>query len=151
MPSALPLTPQERLAISRKAIVRHMNRDEAPGHDNAGHAPGDASDEQGSSAYGPLQIVQRALRAWWQHHPANIALDVARPVVAEYAREHPVRLLGAAAGIGAAAVLLKPWRLVSLGGVLLATMKSSDLSGIVLSMLSSSSHPQDPDSPRETP
>lgn len=148
MPSALPLTPQERLAISRKAIVRHMNRDEAPGHDNASRAAGDASDQQGSS---PLQLVQRALRAWWQHHPANIALDVARPVVAEYAREHPVRLLGAAAGIGAAAVLLKPWRLVSLGGILLATMKSSDLSGLVLSMLSSSSHPQDPDNPKRPP
>lgn len=144
--SALPLTPQERLAVSRQAIVRHMSRDEQPGHDSASQASG-ASTEAGRKVNSSWRVIQRAVRAWWQHHPANVALDVARPVVAEYAREHPVKLLGIAAGIGAAAVLLKPWRLVSLGGVLLATMKSPDLSGIVLSMLSA--HSQDSDNHKE--
>jgi len=37
---------------------------------------------------------------------------------------------------GAAAVAFKPWRLVSLGGVLLAALKSSEISGTLLSMLS---------------
>lgn len=151
MSSALPFTPQERLAISRNAIVRHMSRDEPSGHDSAGQTLG-ASAQADSKVDGSWRLIQRAVRAWWQHHPANVALDVARPVVAEYAREHPVKLLGIAAGIGAATVLLKPWRLVSLGGVLLATMKSPDLSGIVLSMLSAHSQDShDSDNHKEMP
>ena len=65
-----------------------------------------------------------------------MAVEFAQPVVARYAQENPLKLLGIAAGIGAAAVVLKPWRLISVGGLLLAALKSSELSGALLSMLS---------------
>jgi hypothetical protein len=58
-------------------------------------------------------------------------------VLGNYAREKPLQLLGIAAVAGAAAVAFKPWRLVSLGSVLLAALKSSEISGALLSMLSS--------------
>ena len=87
---------------------------------------------------------KRAARIWWYHHPANVALDIAKPVLGKYAKEYPFRVLGIAAGVGAAAVLLKPWRLVSLGGLVLAAMKSSDIKGVILSVLTPSSRNPDP-------
>lgn len=79
--------------------------------------------------------MKQALATWWHHHPAHMAMDVAKPMLGSYAKSHPVKLMGIAAGVGALAVVLKPWRLVSLGGLLIAAIKSSDLSGAALSML----------------
>jgi hypothetical protein len=67
----------------------------------------------------------------------SAAFNLAQPVLGNYAREKPFQLLGIAAVAGAAAVAFKPWRLVSLGSVLLAALKSSEISGALLSMLSS--------------
>jgi hypothetical protein len=74
---------------------------------------------------------------------------MARPLIGRYAEEKPLQLLGIAAVAGAAAVVLKPWRLVSLGSVLLATLKSSEISGALLSMLSRPS-PQDTEQTQRT-
>ncbi len=48
----------------------------------------------------------------------NQLLHIMQPVVASYAKTHPVRTLGIAAGVGAALVVLKPWRLITLGSLL---------------------------------
>lgn len=56
-----------------------------------------------------------------QHN--NQILDILKPVVASYAKSHPVKTLGIAAGLGAAIIVFKPWRLISIGG-LLAVLKS---------------------------
>ncbi len=45
----------------------------------------------------------------------NQILYILKPVVASYAKTHQVKTLGIAAGIGAAIVVLKPWRLITLG------------------------------------
>jgi hypothetical protein len=50
-------------------------------------------------------------------------LHVLKPVVASYAKSNPVKTLGIAVGIGAAIVVLKPWRLITIGS-LLAVLKS---------------------------
>ena len=132
-------SPQERLANSRKAIVRHMSRD-AHSHDEQGDGAGhDAEGDAGNFEGGTWGILKHALSAWWQHHPVSVAFGLAKPTLQHYAQEKPLQLLGIAAVAGAAAVLLRPWRLVSIGSVLLATFKSSELSGALLSMLSSAS------------
>lgn len=141
--SATQLSPQERLAISRRAIVRHMHRNDSPRQ--AGQSEHDAQADDAGTAFGTHArgvpsgtwgLIKHAVQSWWYSHPANMAVDVAKPLISSYAKAHPLKLLGVAAGVGAAAVLLKPWRLISIGGVLLAMMKSADLSGTVLSMLS---------------
>jgi len=135
MTSLTQPTPQERLASSRKAIVRHMSRDRQSDDEQkppGPHGEGDSPHAE-DGAWG---FVKHALGAWWQHHPVSAALSLARPVLDQYAREKPLHLLGIAAVAGAAAVAFKPWRLVSLGGVLLAALKSSEISGTLLSMLS---------------
>ena len=56
-----------------------------------------------------------------QHN--NQILDILKPVVASYAKSDPIKTLGIAAGLGAAIIVFKPWRLISIGG-LLALLKS---------------------------
>ena len=56
-----------------------------------------------------------------QHN--NQILDILKPVVASYAKSDPIKTLGIAAGLGAAIIVFKPWRLISMGG-LLALLKS---------------------------
>ena len=73
--------------------------------------------------------------AWWQHHPVQMAVDIGRPFLNNYARTKPVQLLGMAAVAGAAVVLVKPWRLVSITGLALAAFKSTNLPGTLLSMV----------------
>lgn len=53
----------------------------------------------------------------------NQILDILKPVVASYAKSAPIKTLGIAAGLGAAIIVFKPWRLISIGG-LLAVLKS---------------------------
>ena len=48
-----------------------------------------------------------------------------------------MQLLGIAAAAGAAVVLIRPWRLVSMTSLLLATLKSSQVSALALALLSS--------------
>ena len=73
------------------------------------------------------------------------ALDVAKPLLGKYAEEKPFQLLGVAAAAGAAVVLLRPWRLVSLTGLTVTALKSSQFSRLLLSLLSTHREPPTPD------
>ena len=134
------LTPQERLATSRKAIVRHMTRDnnlketrfEYEYEYDKNHVPQVTED-------GTWVSMKHALLSWWRHHPVSVAVSLAKPLMGKFADEQPFKLLAVSAGLGATLVVMKPWKLISLGGIVLAALKSSDLSGALLSMLSSSS------------
>ena len=142
MASLTTPTPQERLANSRKAIVRHMSRDAHP-HGEHNEDSGDGHDTEGDAGGnlegGTWGILKHALGAWWHHHPVSVAFGLAKPTLQHYAEEKPLQLLGIAAAAGAATVLIRPWRLVSVGSLLLAAFKSSEISGALLSMLSSAS------------
>jgi hypothetical protein len=139
MASLAEASPQERLANSRRAIVRHMSRDSRSRDDADSPNPDEIEQRNTSStSSGTWGVVKHAIQAWWHHHPVSVAYDLARPAIGHYAQDKPFKLLGIAAGVGAAAVLFRPWRLMSLGGVLLATLKSSELSGALHSVLSSS-------------
>jgi hypothetical protein len=94
-------------------------------------ANGDRSTERG----GAWQLFTQAVANWWQHHPLQIAVDVGKPFLNSFARDKPLQLLGVAAGVGAAVVLIKPWRLVSMTGLALAAFRSTRLSSTLLSML----------------
>jgi hypothetical protein len=145
MTSLTTPTPQQRLANSRKAIVRHMSR-EAHSHDeqdDGARVGRDEENEPGNFSGGTWGILKHALGTWWNHHPVSVAFGLAKPTLKHYAEEKPLQLLGIAAAAGAAAVMLRPWRLVSIGSVLLATFKSSELSGALLSMLASASPPSE--------
>lgn len=138
MSSSTFLTPQERLATSRKAIVRHMTRDNNPKETQFG-SEFDKNYKSPTTEDSTWAIMKHALLSWWHHHPVSVAFSLAKPLMGKFADEQPFKLLAVSAGLGVAVVVLKPWKLVSLGGIALAALKSSDLSSALLSMLSTSS------------
>jgi len=130
------LTAQQRLASSRQAIVRQMGI-ESPDDDGFADGPAAEADENSiDTSAGTWALTKQVAGAWWRSHPARLAVDFAKPALQTYAAQQPLRLLGISAGIGAAAVVLRPWRLISVTGLLLAALKSSEISGAVQSMLS---------------
>lgn len=130
------LSAQQRLAASRQAIVRDMNHDD-PDPDGPGSEESNDHISEGGidASSGSWDLVRQVAGSWWQSHPAHLALDVAKPLMQDYAQEQPVKLLGIAAATGAALVVLRPWRLISLTGVALALLKSTEMSGVVQSLL----------------
>jgi len=137
-------TPQERLIASRQAIVKHMTQNDKtlPRSDDPYEIGGGSGSTANRSSFWPSALV-RAVRTWWRHHPVSMAMDVAKPVVGRYATGHPFKLLGIAAVAGAAIVVIRPWRLLSVGGLLLAAVKSAAVPSVLMSLFS----PSDPPNP----
>ena len=134
------MTPQERLAISRCAILQCMTQS---GRYGSEPLQGDAADSAGESSGprrpGSLSRLWRALRRttaiWWRSHPAHLAVEVAQPVLGHYARSHPLTLLGVAAALGAVVMLTKPWRLIPVTGLLMTALKSKAFTHFMASAL----------------
>ena len=129
------LTPQERLAISRRAIVKHMNRDHSVDTEDDGQQLIEDGMQRmrNQSAW---ESIKHSLLVWWHRHPASTAVELAKPMVNDFSQAHPFKLLGISAGVGAVMALVRPWRMVSLGGLMVAAFKSSGLSSAVISLMS---------------
>ncbi|OUM01341.1 hypothetical protein [Variovorax sp. JS1663] len=144
----LALTPQQRLTISRRAIVDQLQgprRDSDEAVEAAQSRLG-----RGATAFEGvqwLQVTRQLAQRWWRRHPANAAGQLARPLLERYAREQPTRLMAAAAGAGALVVLVKPWRLLSVTAVLAALLKTSDVADLVTTLMHKTPHPARKDSP----
>jgi len=148
----------DKLAQTRLAIIAHIQRREQRSSGRAGRPertpahPGSESEadweqDQEAEPHGRVRDwYQRARRmgsAWWLHHPAHAGLELATPVMSSFAARSPVAYLGVSALVGAAFVIARPRRLVSVTGLLVALLKSSQLSGLVLSATSPSDDGQD--------
>lgn len=145
------MTPAERLARSRLAIVQHLEGREHR-HEPRGAQPDDATDADTDGApraeragawsrqssrrrSGWFGGVTSAARTWWRHHPAQLAVEMVTPALQSYTRRRPFQVLGISAAVGAAVVVTRPWRLISLTTVLIAVVKSSQLTGALMSAL----------------
>ena len=134
---------RHRLVASRSQLMRHMSRD------FSGTSVGDlklsgvsrntknASTSQLNDGPEIWYLIKIGLRKWWRHHPANIAVAVATPLLQRYAERKPFQLLALSAGVGAALIISKPWRVISVGSFALATLKSSEFFDLVTSLLAS--------------
>jgi hypothetical protein len=155
------LTPQERLALSRRALVRHLNgeddepRDSARGRryaaqedDSEMYAAGGAQREASprGNRHQWTSMARSMTERWWRRHPAHAVGQLARPLLEHYARKEPAKLMAAAAATGAAIVLIKPWRLLSFTAVLAAVLKTSDVADVVNTLMQ-----QKNTSPRKDP
>jgi hypothetical protein len=150
---------QTRLAIIAHAQARerhHERREVEPdddGHDGETHGTSRARrlwnrvDPRGGRAAGWLGRSRNVLRTWWRQHPASVGLDLARPMLSSYAARKPVQYLGIAAATGALLVLVRPWRLVSATGLLVALLKSSQLSSLVMSAMAGADFGQEDEPP----
>ena len=144
------LTAQERLALSRRALVYQLRggRPEPAAVDGTGRGHESNYGSEDSEAYvgkaprpGLLDrfawtsMAKRVGQRWWRRHPANTVGQLAQPLLQHYARDQPLKLVAIAAAVGAVAVLVKPWRLLSVTAVLAAVMKTSDIADVVNTLM----------------
>ena len=141
----------DKLAHSRQAIVDLVRRKERHASppprtprplDADGDGPFDDQSRQPPRG-GWTGRLGYATRAWWRHHPAHMAIEMATPALADYAHHRPGRLLAISAVAGAALVLARPWKLISATGLLVAILKSSQISTLVMSAMSAADYQRD--------
>ena len=141
----------DKLARTRLAIIAHVQRREHRsdrGKDRDEREPGgddrDSGHERHPAGVGSwFASLQRAAGTWWRHHPAHAGLELATPLLSDYAARKPLQYLGIAALIGAGLVVARPWRLISVTGLLVALVKSSQLSSMVLAAISATDYGKD--------
>lgn len=130
------MTPGERLAISRQAIFNSMTRRSCEGRGPRPDGAGEGFEPRRAGSLHRLwQALRRTTMVWWRSHPAHLAAEVVQPVLGQYARTHPLAMLGVAAALGAVVVLARPWRLIPVTGVLMAALKSKVFSNFIASVL----------------
>jgi hypothetical protein len=149
-----------RLAQTRLAIIEEIDQREHRGDPRGTrdgreasraqareHAAGDGRERDGAPRRarpsGWFGSARHALGTWWRHHPAHMAVELATPALGAYAEKRPFTLLGIAAVVGAVVVVTRPWRLISVTGLLVAVAKSSQLSGLLMSALSAADFQKD--------
>jgi hypothetical protein len=138
------LTPQERLAASRRALVAQLRGHPEADREDLLYAIPPAPAPVGHMGWSA--VARGLLRRWWRRHPANAAGQVARPLLERYARESPEKFVAAAAASGALLVLVKPWRLLSITALVAAVLKTSDIADMVTTLMQNNDHPRkDPD------
>lgn len=142
----------DRMARTRLAIIEHVHRKE---HRRDREAERDYARESGrpeafedepeggGGMGGWLASLKRAATTWWQQHPARMGVELATPMLSQYAANKPVQFLGIAAVAGAVFMVARPWRLISITGVLVALVKSTQLSSVVMSAMSAADFHKD--------
>ncbi len=145
---ARALTPQQRLAISRRALLRQLHSDH-PEETLPPPCADDADDDErrphptqpGEHVHW-ISVARRLGERWWRRHPANAVGQLAKPLLKRYAREQPFKVLGTAAVIGGAVVLIRPWRLLSITAILATVLKTSDVADLVTTLMQNNSTPR---------
>jgi hypothetical protein len=151
----------DRLARSRLAIIEQVQRKDrrAGGNREREHAraqqrergepegPHDDEDDEGIAGW--FGGLKHALGTWWRHHPAHMGVELVTPLLATYARRKPFQFLGIAVAAGAVIAVARPWRLITVGGLLAAVLKSSQLSGLLMSALAAADFQKDHRRPYE--
>ncbi|CAN5905847.1 hypothetical protein BH11PSE13_BH11PSE13_23520 [soil metagenome] len=138
------LTAQERLALSRRALVNQLRggrpeRSESEAFENKDNEAYVAKPSRDSvlDRFAWTSMVKRVGQRWWRRHPANTVGQLAQPLLERYARQQPFKLVAIGTVAGAVLVLVKPWRLLSVTAVLAAIMKTSDIADVVNTLMQS--------------
>lgn len=126
------LTPKQRLASSRAALLVAM------GYKPIGTGPRTAAltnerAEMRSTVLGRAEdrLGRSVVGRWWRRSHLSTVAEIGQPFLQNYAARHPAKLVAYAAGTGSLIVLVRPWRLLSLGMVVGLLMKSTDISGFL--------------------
>lgn len=114
---AAPLSPQVRLALSRSRLSLALHQLQAV------HGPAEAPHTPRSAWWKALRaepgtrVLLDTLAAWWTRQPwhqtTTLLAESANQLLRPVARRNPIALVLGAAALGAAIVLLKPWRWIS--------------------------------------
>jgi hypothetical protein len=143
----------DRLARTRLALIEFVHRKEIRkdkkvqaglGEHKEGEQWEAAEKAAAHSHGGWFTRVKTAAKVYWRHHPARMGLQVAEPLVSNYARRSPATFLGIAALAGAVFMVARPWRLISVTGLLIALAKSPQLAAVVMSAMSGADMEDEP-------
>ena len=131
--SAAPLTPSERLTLSRERLRLALRDISAP----AGGASSARASAVGLAWLDSLKsipaaaVVIEAVRSWWAQHPWRISSllvgEAVKTVVQPMAQRHPLGLVVGAFLLGGVLARARPWRLI---------FTSSLLAGLLPQLLS---------------
>lgn len=144
----------DKLAQSRRAILEHVARrhrkhdpreETAQAYDDMGGY----ADEQEPPDYGEgwFGHMKHAVRTWWRYHPAHMAVELATPMMRGYARRKPGQLLAISLAAGAALTFARPWKVISVTTLVVALLKSSQLSSLLMAAASASDYRKDAQRP----
>ena len=147
----------DKLAQTRLAILEHVQRKERRRehakeelHEAKEQAQGAFTGEDAApQGQGWFSTARHALASWWRYHPANMAVSLATPALSSYARRKPAQYLGIAAVAGALFLLARPWKLISVTGLVVALLKSPQVAALIMSAMSSSQNPRDDEPPQQ--
>lgn len=146
------LTPKERLALSRASLLaamgyRKVATDTGEQIVRVVKEPEPAAAAATWSRRVEDKIERSMVGSWWRRSHLSTVTELGRPFLQDYAARHPGKLMAYAAGAGSLIVLVKPWRLLSLGMIVGLVVRSTDIAGMVSDYLV----PQlgDTDAPRD--
>ncbi len=124
----------QRLARTRLAILEYLQQRQ---HGTAAGAGSDEPSPHAPDGGARWRGLRDAIRRHWQGPQAPLLVRLATPLLAHWGRRHPLALLGIAAAAGVLLVLARPWRLVSVTGLLVAALKSPHLASLAMNLLAS--------------
>jgi hypothetical protein len=147
----------DKLARSRQAIVEHIARKQRK-HDpreefegqrfaEGGGYPEEEDFESDPPGAGWFGHFAHVVKTWWRHHPASMATELASPLVRSYARRKPAQMLGIAFAAGALLTFARPWKLISVTTIIVALLKSSQLSHLMTAAMSAADYRKDHNRP----
>jgi hypothetical protein len=115
---------RQRLTRSRQALLEQMR--------NCSTASAQTQRAADEGAQGGLW---RGLMQAWQNHPAALLVQALAPVLRQHTRQHPWQVLAISGLLGGAVVLLRPWRLLPLGALLMSAARAVPLSQLLSAWL----------------
>lgn len=132
------LVAQRHAAAQREAVADWVADNAADASAAATHAARAARSTRRATAapsFGWRPLLRRGASIWWRNHPAHAAFEVLDSALSHVACRKPYLMLGVAAGTGALLVVVRPWRLVSLTGLVLALARTTDVRSLMGSLL----------------
>jgi hypothetical protein len=91
--------------------------------------------------------LRHVVRTWWRYHPGNMVVELASPLLRNYAQRKPAQLVGISFAAGAVLMFLRPWKLISITGIIVALLKSSQLSHVLSAAMSAADYRKDQNRP----
>ncbi|SFP84312.1 hypothetical protein SAMN05216567_10995 [Variovorax sp. OK605] len=132
------LSPKEKLALSRAALLAAMGYrtiESETGPQVVRLARERGRNAVGSGAGVEERVERSVLGRWWRRSHLSTIAELGTPFLQDYASRHPKKLMAYAAGTGSLIVLVKPWRLLSVGMVVGLLVRSTNLAGVLTDFL----------------
>ncbi|RZI60322.1 MAG: hypothetical protein EOP14_01670 [Pseudomonas sp.] len=136
------MTAKDRLMSSRIALMREMGIEATPSvSPHATEVKDVSAVAMDRNARPSIQaslwrlLSHKVVKAWWANHPVNTALQLAQPALRPYARKHPAALIGGGMVLGAVLCVVRPWRLLSLGTLVVMVLRGPALPRKIFSLL----------------